>query len=155
MDDFRALVATPLLALLALIAAFLVVSRRSEAARQIYAGYALFLIIGVAALNLLYLSYDERFGNEFGLFLFGLLPFLVVLSITGVWCAIHFLKSPSLDPPLKPLSAFALVFIVLGMVGALFGWFPPGYDYFVQIYGAVSVALALYWYLYGKHRLSA
>lgn len=153
MDDFRALIATPILAGLTSVAAFLVASKRSKLGRQIYAAYTLFLFIGIAALNLLYLSYDERFGNEFGMYLFELMPFLAVLSISGVWCAVHILRSPPLDPPLKPLSIVALVFIAIGMVGVLFGWFLPGYAYFVQAYAAVTAALALYWYLYGKIRL--
>jgi len=153
-EYFRAIVATPLLSLFSLVSAIQIQRQKSTMRQKIHAAYALFVVIGVTATNLLYLSYDTRaFGNEFGLYLFGLLPFLLLMSISGVWGAIGILRSPSLDIPLKPMSIFALLFVVMGMFGALFGQFPPGYDFLVKAYASVSIVLAVFWFFYGQTKL--
>ena len=114
---------------------------------QCDAAAVLFLIIGSAVTNLLYLSYDEQaFAGEFGLYPFGLLPFLTVLAVSGAWSAIQLLRRPDVTKGFKLMSATTLAFVAAGMFGSLFDVFPPAWPYIVVGYLSASMLMALFWF---------
>ena len=153
MGYFRAIILTPLLAAIASVVAARIVSKKSPLRRKSDSACILFLIMAVAVMNLLQLSYDERaFAGEFGLYLFGLLPFLAVLAISGAWGAIHLLRLPEATSVFKLMSVTTLAFIAAGMFGSLFGAFPSAWSQVVVGYFSASVLLALFWFGYRRRR---
>ena len=145
------MIATPLLSVLAGIATILVLSKSTPLRKRIDAAHVLFVIIGLAAMNLLLLSFDRHaFGDEFGLYLFGLLPFLLLMAIAGAWSVIAILRSTSFDLLLSAMSVITLAFIFVGMFGAFFGWFPPGFTIIVEAYFGVAVFLAVVWFVFRR-----
>lgn len=151
MDYFRAIVATPLLALLSAIVAIPLLRRNSEPISRTSAAHTLFLLIGLVAENLLLLSFDEHaFGDEFGLYLYVMLPLLLLMGVVATLAVVRILRTPSSDAVVAVMSVTTLAFMAIGLFGAVSAIFPPMFPLIVHGYFAISAMLALAWFGYRR-----